>query len=160
MVILVVVLTHWSILVPSLGSCFKSLFAIACMTINCQPKLYNQDSPISHNEFLLFHVFLQRSLPALRQLTPDSTAFIQQSQGLQGSAVVLTSSNTAGATATAPRTLIQPALSNSSQTASLVNRPTCIIYLLCCLLRCNDTAGIINANSTLQVNEVFGLNLH
>ncbi|XP_052425554.1 transcription initiation factor TFIID subunit 4 isoform X2 [Carassius gibelio] len=64
--------------------------------------------------------FLKRSLPALRQLTPDSTAFIQQSQGLQAPAVVLTSSNTAGATSTAPRTLIQPALSNSSQTASLV----------------------------------------
>ncbi|KAF4107544.1 hypothetical protein G5714_011908 [Onychostoma macrolepis] len=67
--------------------------------------------------------FLKRSLPALRQLTPDSTAFIQQSQALQASAVVLTSSNTAGATATAPRTLIQPALSNSSQTASLVLQP-------------------------------------
>ncbi|KAL0181609.1 hypothetical protein M9458_024015, partial [Cirrhinus mrigala] len=53
-----------------------------------------------------------RSLPALRQLTPDSTAFIQQSQALQAT-------NTAGATATAPRTLIQPALSNSSQAASL-----------------------------------------
>ncbi|KTF83575.1 hypothetical protein cypCar_00007092 [Cyprinus carpio] len=63
--------------------------------------------------------FLKRSLPALRQLTPDSTAFIQQSQGLQAPAVVLTSSNTAGTTATAHRTLIQPALSNSSQTASL-----------------------------------------
>lgn len=67
--------------------------------------------------------FLKRSLPALRQLTPDSTAFIQQSQALQAPAVVLTSSNTAGATATAPRTLIQPALSNSSQTASLVLQP-------------------------------------
>ncbi|XP_026077155.1 transcription initiation factor TFIID subunit 4-like isoform X1 [Carassius auratus] len=64
--------------------------------------------------------FLKRSLPALRQLTPDSTAFIQQSQALQAPAVVLTSTNTTGATATAPRTLIQPALSNSSQTASLV----------------------------------------
>uniref|UniRef100_A0A8C2A4E0 TAF4A RNA polymerase II, TATA box binding protein (TBP)-associated factor n=1 Tax=Cyprinus carpio TaxID=7962 RepID=A0A8C2A4E0_CYPCA len=67
--------------------------------------------------------FLKRSLPALRQLTPDSTAFIQQSQALQASAVVLTSTNTTGATATAPRTLIQPALSNSSQTASLVLQP-------------------------------------
>lgn len=67
--------------------------------------------------------FLKRSLPALRQLTPDSTAFIQQSQALQASAVVLTSPNTAGSTATAPRTLIQPALSNSSQTASLVLQP-------------------------------------
>uniref|UniRef100_A0A8C1CSZ6 TAF4A RNA polymerase II, TATA box binding protein (TBP)-associated factor n=2 Tax=Cyprinus carpio TaxID=7962 RepID=A0A8C1CSZ6_CYPCA len=53
--------------------------------------------------------FLKRSLPALRQLTPDSTAFIQQSQGLQAPAVVLTSSNTAGTTATAHRTLIQTA---------------------------------------------------
>ncbi|XP_018961598.1 transcription initiation factor TFIID subunit 4 isoform X2 [Cyprinus carpio] len=67
--------------------------------------------------------FLKRSLPALRQLTPDSTAFIQQSQALQAPAVVLTSTNTTGATATAPRTLIQPALSNSSQTASLVLQP-------------------------------------
>ncbi|XP_067287530.1 transcription initiation factor TFIID subunit 4 isoform X2 [Pseudorasbora parva] len=67
--------------------------------------------------------FLKRSLPALRQLTPDSTAFIQQSQALQASTVVLTSPNTAGTTATAPRTLIQPALSNSSQTASLVLQP-------------------------------------
>ncbi|XP_016325778.1 transcription initiation factor TFIID subunit 4-like, partial [Sinocyclocheilus anshuiensis] len=67
--------------------------------------------------------FLKRSLPALRQLTPDSTAFIQQSQALQAPAVVLTSTNTAGATAAAPRTLIQPALSNSSQTASLVLQP-------------------------------------
>ncbi|XP_016406831.1 transcription initiation factor TFIID subunit 4-like isoform X1 [Sinocyclocheilus rhinocerous] len=67
--------------------------------------------------------FLKRSLPALRQLTPDSTAFIQQSQALQAPAVVLTSTNTAGATATAPRTLIQPALSNSSQTASLILQP-------------------------------------
>ncbi|XP_051528667.1 transcription initiation factor TFIID subunit 4-like isoform X2 [Myxocyprinus asiaticus] len=64
--------------------------------------------------------FLKRSLPALRQLTPDSTAFIQQSQTLQAPAVVLTSTNTAAATATATHTLIQPALSNSSQTASLV----------------------------------------
>ncbi len=62
LVILVVVLTHWSILVPSLGSCFKSLFAIACMTINCQPKLYNQDSPISHNEFLLFFMCFFRGV--------------------------------------------------------------------------------------------------
>ncbi|XP_016085968.1 transcription initiation factor TFIID subunit 4 isoform X1 [Sinocyclocheilus grahami] len=67
--------------------------------------------------------FLKRSLPALRQLTPDSTAFIQQSQALQAPAVVLTSTNTTGATATAPRMLIQPALSNSSQTASLVLQP-------------------------------------
>ncbi|XP_051532481.1 transcription initiation factor TFIID subunit 4-like [Myxocyprinus asiaticus] len=67
--------------------------------------------------------FLKRSLPALRQLTPDSTAFIQQSQTLQAPAVVLTSTNTAAATATATRTLIQPALSNSSQTASLVLQP-------------------------------------
>lgn len=99
----------------------KLIFAIAYMMIYYQPKLYNRGSPVSHNESLLFHVFPQRSLPALRQLTPDSTAFIQQSQALQAPAVVLTSTNTTGATATAPRTLIQPALSNSSQTASLVN---------------------------------------
>uniref|UniRef100_A0A8C1CV83 TAF4A RNA polymerase II, TATA box binding protein (TBP)-associated factor n=1 Tax=Cyprinus carpio carpio TaxID=630221 RepID=A0A8C1CV83_CYPCA len=59
--------------------------------------------------------FLKRSLPALRQLTPDSTAFIQQSQALQAPAVVLTSTNTTGATATAPRTLIQPALNTATQ---------------------------------------------
>ncbi|XP_005172945.3 transcription initiation factor TFIID subunit 4 isoform X1 [Danio rerio] len=64
--------------------------------------------------------FLKRSLPALRQLTPDSTAFIQQSQALHSPTVVLTSPNTAGGTTAAPRTLTQPALSNSSQTASLV----------------------------------------
>lgn len=66
--------------------------------------------------------FLKRSLPALRQLTPDSTAFIQQSQSLQSPTVVLTSPNTAATTA--PRTLIQPALCNSNQTASLVLQPS------------------------------------
>ncbi|KAL7837217.1 hypothetical protein SRHO_G00269280 [Serrasalmus rhombeus] len=42
--------------------------------------------------------FLKRSLPALRQLTPDSLAFIQQSQGLQAkpaATVALTSSTAA-----------------------------------------------------------------
>ncbi|XP_062842816.1 transcription initiation factor TFIID subunit 4 [Trichomycterus rosablanca] len=47
--------------------------------------------------------FLKRSLPALRQLTPDSLAFIQQSQGLQqakpASSVALTASTAANATA-------------------------------------------------------------
>ncbi|XP_055040116.2 transcription initiation factor TFIID subunit 4 [Misgurnus anguillicaudatus] len=60
--------------------------------------------------------FLKRSLPALRQLTPDSTAFIQQSQS--GLPVMVTSPSTAAATAS--RTLIQSPLSNSSQTTSLV----------------------------------------
>ncbi|XP_056591149.1 transcription initiation factor TFIID subunit 4 isoform X2 [Triplophysa dalaica] len=66
--------------------------------------------------------FLKRSLPALRQLTPDSTAFIQQSQTLQSPTVVLTSPSTAATTA--PRTLIQTGLSNSSHTASLVLQPS------------------------------------
>ncbi|TRY97343.1 hypothetical protein DNTS_031684 [Danionella cerebrum] len=66
--------------------------------------------------------FLKRSLPALRQLTPDSTAFIQQSQSLQTSTVVLTSTNTTGGAGTATRTVTQPTLSNSSQT-SLVLQP-------------------------------------
>ncbi|KAA0707765.1 TFIID subunit 4 RNA polymerase II [Triplophysa tibetana] len=66
--------------------------------------------------------FLKRSLPALRQLTPDSTAFIQQSQALQSPTVVLTSPSTAATTA--PRTLIQTGLSNSSHTASLVLQPS------------------------------------
>ncbi|XP_029468519.1 transcription initiation factor TFIID subunit 4 [Rhinatrema bivittatum] len=66
--------------------------------------------------------FLKRSLPALRQLTPDSAAFIQQSQQQQPptqattalTAVMLSSSiqRTAGkATATVTSTLQQPVIS-------------------------------------------------
>ncbi|XP_043946309.1 transcription initiation factor TFIID subunit 4 isoform X2 [Protopterus annectens] len=83
--------------------------------------------------------FLKRSLPALRQLTPDSAAFIQQSQHPQPivqattalTAVVLGSSvqRTAGkATATVTSTLQQPVISlaqsaqagNKGQHTSLV----------------------------------------
>ncbi|KAM9444171.1 transcription initiation factor TFIID subunit 4 [Clarias gariepinus] len=50
--------------------------------------------------------FLKRSLPALRKLTPDSLAFIQQSQGLQptkpAATVVLTNTTTANAATVAP----------------------------------------------------------
>ncbi|KAL7843585.1 hypothetical protein AOLI_G00250970 [Acnodon oligacanthus] len=102
--------------------------------------------------------FLKRSLPALRQLTPDSLAFIQQSQGLQAKPAA-TAANMAPAATTAPvataaaavtsatpgtattaattatantvatavsaavtasRTLIQPTLSKTNQSASLV----------------------------------------
>ncbi|XP_072522434.1 transcription initiation factor TFIID subunit 4 [Salminus brasiliensis] len=109
--------------------------------------------------------FLKRSLPALRQLTPDSLAFIQQSQGLPakpaatvaltsptaantvtaasvattvpvataatpaatGTATIAATTATASsaaavvsAAATAPRTLIQPALNKANQSASLM----------------------------------------
>ncbi|XP_038014990.1 transcription initiation factor TFIID subunit 4 [Motacilla alba alba] len=75
--------------------------------------------------------FLKRSLPALRQLTPDSAAFIQQSQQQQPttqatiatipsvSAVLLSSSvqRTAGkATATVTSTLQQPVISLTQPT--------------------------------------------
>uniref|UniRef100_F6UD81 TATA-box binding protein associated factor 4 n=1 Tax=Ornithorhynchus anatinus TaxID=9258 RepID=F6UD81_ORNAN len=71
--------------------------------------------------------FLKRSLPALRQLTPDSAAFIQQSQQQQPTtqattaltAVVLSSSvqRTAGkATATVTSTLQQPVISLTQPT--------------------------------------------
>ncbi|KAK1799921.1 hypothetical protein P4O66_006440, partial [Electrophorus voltai] len=65
--------------------------------------------------------FLKRSLPALRQLTPDSNSFILQSQGLQtkpaaGPLVGTTSAPgpvppaaTAPPTSTAPRPLVPPA---------------------------------------------------
>ncbi|NXX58274.1 TAF4 factor, partial [Scopus umbretta] len=74
--------------------------------------------------------FLKRSLPALRQLTPDSAAFIQQSQQQQpttqatiatipSAAVLLSSSvqRTAGkATATVTSTLQQPVISLTQPT--------------------------------------------
>ncbi|XP_067410233.1 transcription initiation factor TFIID subunit 4 [Emydura macquarii macquarii] len=71
--------------------------------------------------------FLKRSLPALRQLTPDSAAFIQQSQQQQPTtqattaltAVMLSSSvqRTAGkATATVTNTLPQPVISLTQPT--------------------------------------------
>ncbi|XP_009996925.1 PREDICTED: transcription initiation factor TFIID subunit 4 [Chaetura pelagica] len=74
--------------------------------------------------------FLKRSLPALRQLTPDSAAFIQQSQQQQpttqatiatipSAAVLLSSSvqRTAGkATATVTSTLQQPVISITQPT--------------------------------------------
>ncbi|XP_060766139.1 transcription initiation factor TFIID subunit 4 [Neoarius graeffei] len=53
--------------------------------------------------------FLKRSLPALRKLTPDSLAFIQQSQGLQptkpAASVVLTNTTTTNAATVATTTL-------------------------------------------------------
>ncbi|XP_066529189.1 transcription initiation factor TFIID subunit 4 [Hoplias malabaricus] len=55
--------------------------------------------------------FLKRSLPALRQLTPDSLAFIQQSQGLQAkpaATIALTSPTAANAATTAPLATAAP----------------------------------------------------
>ncbi|XP_058229447.1 transcription initiation factor TFIID subunit 4 isoform X2 [Hemibagrus wyckioides] len=64
--------------------------------------------------------FLKRSLPALRKLTPDSLAFIQQSQGLQptkpAATVVLTNTTTAIAATVATAT---PAVSVPSATPSI-----------------------------------------
>ncbi|MCI4390041.1 hypothetical protein PGIGA_G00118010 [Pangasianodon gigas] len=64
--------------------------------------------------------FLKRSLPALRKLTPDSLAFIQQSQGLQptkpAASVVLTNTTTANAATVATAT---PAASVPSATPSI-----------------------------------------
>lgn len=64
--------------------------------------------------------FLKRSLPALRKLTPDSLAFIQQSQGLQptrpAATVVLTNTTTANAATVATAT---PAASVPSATPSI-----------------------------------------
>ncbi|KAF7693389.1 transcription initiation factor TFIID subunit 4 [Silurus meridionalis] len=64
--------------------------------------------------------FLKRSLPTLRKLTPDSLAFIQQSQGLQPNkptaSVVLTNTTTANAAIVSPAT---PAASVPSATPSV-----------------------------------------
>ncbi|KAK3512463.1 hypothetical protein QTP70_012998 [Hemibagrus guttatus] len=64
--------------------------------------------------------FLKRSLPALRKLTPDSLAFIQQSQGLPptkpAASVVLTNTTTAIAATVATAT---PSVSVPSATSSI-----------------------------------------
>nr|XP_046240566.1 transcription initiation factor TFIID subunit 4 [Scatophagus argus] len=78
--------------------------------------------------------FLKRSLPALRQLTPDSAAFIQQSQlPQQASAPVSSASPTPSTvvlgcsasrlTVPVSRPQLQPEVSKPGQTASLVFQP-------------------------------------
>ncbi|KAM9296005.1 transcription initiation factor TFIID subunit 4 [Gastrophryne carolinensis] len=82
--------------------------------------------------------FLKRSLPALRQLTPDSAAFIQQSQQQQPAAqattaltaVMLNSSvqRTAGkTTATVTNTLQQPVISLTQTAQSKPGQPTPLV---------------------------------
>ncbi|XP_056404948.1 transcription initiation factor TFIID subunit 4 isoform X2 [Hyla sarda] len=82
--------------------------------------------------------FLKRSLPALRQLTPDSAAFIQQSQQQQPSvqattaltAVMLNSSvqRTAGkTTATVTNTLQQPVISLAQTAQAKPGQPTPLV---------------------------------
>ncbi|KAM8945747.1 transcription initiation factor TFIID subunit 4 [Pelodytes ibericus] len=82
--------------------------------------------------------FLKRSLPALRQLTPDSAAFIQQSQQQQPpsqpttalTAVMLGSSvqRTAGkTTATVTNTLQQPVISLTQTAQSKPGQPTPLV---------------------------------
>ncbi|XP_056885818.1 transcription initiation factor TFIID subunit 4 isoform X2 [Takifugu flavidus] len=78
--------------------------------------------------------FLMRSLPALRQLTPDSTAFIQQSQLPQPSSAPVTSASPISSTVVlgspAPRLPVpvnrpqfQPGVTKLGQTTSLVLQP-------------------------------------
>ncbi|CAK6958403.1 transcription initiation factor TFIID subunit 4-like [Scomber scombrus] len=78
--------------------------------------------------------FLKRSLPALRQLTPDSAAFIQQSQTPQPASSPVSSTSPIPTTVvlgspaprlTAPiiRPQIQPGVSKPGQTPSLVLQP-------------------------------------
>nr|XP_033482851.1 transcription initiation factor TFIID subunit 4 isoform X2 [Epinephelus lanceolatus] len=78
--------------------------------------------------------FLKRSLPALRQLTPDSAAFIQQSQLSQTSSGPVPSTSPIPTTVvlgspaprlTAPvcRPQLQPGISKPGQTPSLVIQP-------------------------------------
>ncbi|XP_075427515.1 transcription initiation factor TFIID subunit 4 isoform X2 [Ascaphus truei] len=79
--------------------------------------------------------FLKRSLPALRQLTPDSAAFIQQSQQQQQpstqpttalTAVMLSTSvqrTAAKTTATVTNTLQQPVISLTQSTQSKPGQP-------------------------------------
>ncbi|XP_040890714.1 transcription initiation factor TFIID subunit 4-like [Toxotes jaculatrix] len=78
--------------------------------------------------------FLKRSLPALRQLTPDSAAFIQQSQLPQPASgpvsstsptptTVVLSSPASRVTAPISRPQLQPAISKPVQTPSLVLQP-------------------------------------
>ncbi|XP_069808919.1 transcription initiation factor TFIID subunit 4 isoform X2 [Dendropsophus ebraccatus] len=82
--------------------------------------------------------FLKRSLPALRQLTPDSAAFIQQSQQQQPAtqattaltAVMLNSSvqRTAGkTTATVTNTLQQPVISLAQTAQAKPGQPTPLV---------------------------------
>lgn len=82
---------------------------------------------------ILYVCPLQRSLPALRQLTPDSTAFIQQSQLPQPASTPVTSaspiSSTVVLSSPAPhlpvpvsRPQFQPGVTKPGQTTSLVDR--------------------------------------
>ncbi|KAG8566960.1 hypothetical protein GDO81_013443 [Engystomops pustulosus] len=86
--------------------------------------------------------FLKRSLPALRQLTPDSAAFIQQSQQQQPTtqpttaltAVMLNSSvqRTAGkTTATVTNTLQQPVISLAQTAQAKPGQPTPLVLEQC-----------------------------
>ncbi|KAL3977863.1 hypothetical protein ACER0C_018925 [Sarotherodon galilaeus] len=78
--------------------------------------------------------FLKRSLPALRQLTPDSAAFIQQSQLAQPASGSVSSTSTTPTTVVldspAPRLptpvsrpLLQPSINKPGQMPSLVLQP-------------------------------------
>ncbi|MBZ3880866.1 Transcription initiation factor TFIID subunit 4, partial [Sciurus carolinensis] len=78
--------------------------------------------------------FLKRSLPALRQLTPDSAAFIQQSQQQQPpvsqattalTAVVLSGSvqRTAGKTAASVSSALQPPVISLTQPTQVIQQP-------------------------------------
>ncbi|KAM3622032.1 uncharacterized protein V6R79_019555 [Siganus canaliculatus] len=78
--------------------------------------------------------FLKRSLPALRQLTPDSAAFIQQSQVPQLASAPVSSTSPTPSTvvlgSSAPHltvpvsgTQLQPGATKPGQTSSLVLRP-------------------------------------
>lgn len=103
----------------------------------------SQDETTQPNSFLSP---FQRSLPALRQLTPDSAAFIQQSQQQQpttqatiatipsAAAVLLSSSvqRTAGkATATVTSTLQQPVISLTQPTQVGVSKQGQSTPLVC-----------------------------
>ncbi|KAL0978586.1 hypothetical protein UPYG_G00172550 [Umbra pygmaea] len=63
--------------------------------------------------------FLKRSLPALRQLTPDSAGFIEQS-GLQQQATVVLGSPAPRPAAPANRPCVQPVISKQGQPAPMV----------------------------------------
>ncbi|XP_044079617.1 transcription initiation factor TFIID subunit 4 [Siniperca chuatsi] len=77
--------------------------------------------------------FLKRSLPALRQLTPDSAAFIQQSQLPQPASSPVSTSHTPTTvvlsspvprlTAPVSRPQLQPGITKPGQTPSLVLQP-------------------------------------
>lgn len=71
--------------------------------------------------------FLKRSLPALRQLTPDSSAFIQQSQLPQTSSAAASTASTVILSSPGPRIttaitrpLLQPGVTKPGQAPSLV----------------------------------------